>query len=125
MFIRRKSWALRDAVRARGPRWDFLEARRDLIARKLNEFMQSLITQPEELRHRPIRELISLGESSVLEFKSTFQWDVMQNKQNSAIEKLSLVGELTPGSGFAARFRCSIFETTSHGWIQLQGIRRS
>jgi uncharacterized protein YaaQ len=61
---------------------DFLAARRALITRKLNEFMDSLISEPEETRHRPITELIRLGESAVLEFKSTLQWDVKQAQAN-------------------------------------------
>ena len=34
-----------------------------LIARKLNEFMVSLIAEPQPPRHRPIGDLIKLGES--------------------------------------------------------------
>lgn len=69
---------------------DFLEARRDILARKLNEFMEALISEPEELKHRPISEVVKLGESAVLEFKSTLQWDVVQNKQNTSLRKSSL-----------------------------------
>lgn len=62
---------------------DFLAARRENIARKLNEFMGALISQPEETaRKRPITELIRLGESLNLEFKSTLQWDTVRNQQN-------------------------------------------
>jgi len=64
---------------------DFLVARRELLARKLNEYMASLIEEPEQTHHRPITELISLGESYSLEFKSTLQWDMYQNKQNKAL----------------------------------------
>jgi len=35
---------------------DFLEARRELLARKLNEHLAALITEPEEVKHRPIAE---------------------------------------------------------------------
>jgi hypothetical protein len=52
---------------------DFLKARRELLARRLNEHLQALIADPEEVKHRPIAELVKLGESAVLEFKSTFQ----------------------------------------------------
>lgn len=61
---------------------DFLEARRQLITQKINEFMQSLITEPEVVHRRPVTELISFGESVTLEFKSTLQWDVVQNRAN-------------------------------------------
>jgi hypothetical protein len=60
----------------------FLAARRELIACKINEFMAALITEPEVVHERPISELITLGESATLEFKSTLQWDVVQEKMN-------------------------------------------
>jgi hypothetical protein len=60
----------------------FLESRRETIATKLNEFMDALIAEPEETHKRPITELIKLGESPNLEFKSTLQWDVIQNQVN-------------------------------------------
>lgn len=66
---------------------DFLEARRQLIALKLNEFMNSLITEPEIVHERSIIELISLGESATLEFKSSLQWDIVQNKKNNLLRK--------------------------------------
>ena len=62
---------------------EFLSARREIIQRKLNEFMASLITEPEKMGERPIQDLIKLGESKTLEFKSTLQWDVVQNQQNT------------------------------------------
>ncbi|HZK09089.1 MAG TPA: ATP-binding protein [Bacteroidales bacterium] len=37
-----------------------------------------------------IHELISLGESNSLEFKSTFRWNLYQNKKNPAIEHTAL-----------------------------------
>jgi len=64
---------------------DFLAARRELIARKLNEFMKSLISEPEETHERSIAELIELGESLTLEFKTTLQWDVIQNCKNKGL----------------------------------------
>ena len=67
-----------------------LGVRRELIARKLNEFMNSLIFEPQPPRHRPIGELIKLGESYVLEFKSTLQWDVIQGKQNNDLRNSTL-----------------------------------
>ncbi|HXH24978.1 MAG TPA: DUF262 domain-containing protein [Vicinamibacterales bacterium] len=64
---------------------DFLEARRSLIAKKLNEFMRSLVREPDMPHHRPVTELIALGESLTLEFKSSVQWDMVQNRQNTAL----------------------------------------
>ena len=66
---------------------DFLDARRSLIAQKINEFMATLIKEPVIAHHRPISELIKLGESATLEFKSTFQWDVVQAKPNAELRK--------------------------------------
>jgi uncharacterized protein YaaQ len=60
----------------------FLATRRETIACKINEFMAALITEPEVVHERPIGELIHLGESATLEFKSTLQWDVVQDKLN-------------------------------------------
>ena len=61
---------------------DFLEARRQMIALKINEFMACLVKEPEIVHERPLSDLISLGESATLEFKSTLRWDVVQNKVN-------------------------------------------
>lgn len=59
---------------------DFLEKRRELIACKINEFMSALIVEAEVVHEKPIIELIALGESATLEFKSTLQWDVLQDR---------------------------------------------
>ena len=69
---------------------EFLAVRREIMARKLNEFMVSLISQPEETHQRPITDLIRLGESYVLEFKSTLQWDAVRNERNKALRHSSL-----------------------------------
>ena len=69
---------------------DFLAARRELLARKINEFVASLVTEPQPLKHRPISDLIILGESYSLEFKSTLQWDVVQNRQNNDLRLSAL-----------------------------------
>jgi hypothetical protein len=69
---------------------DFLAARRELLALKLNEYLEALIAEPEEVKHRPIEELVKLGESAVLEFKSTLQWDVVQKQPNKALRKSCL-----------------------------------
>lgn len=63
---------------------DFLEARREIIASKLNEYMDSLIKEPEPVRDYSINELIKLGESVNLEFKSTLRWDIIQKIQKGS-----------------------------------------
>jgi len=65
---------------------DFLSARRELIAQKINEYMNCLVAEPEERRIRSLGELIALGESATLEFKSTLRWDVIQNKVNRDLQ---------------------------------------
>jgi len=69
---------------------DFLQARRELIACKINEYMEALISEPEVMHERSIAELIQLGESATLEFKSTLQWDVIQNQLNKNLRFSSL-----------------------------------
>jgi hypothetical protein len=61
---------------------EFLEVRRELIAKSINEYLESLIIEPEEMHEKTIEEIITLGESISLEFKSTLQWDVRQNQIN-------------------------------------------
>jgi uncharacterized protein YaaQ len=69
---------------------DFLEARRKLIANKLNEFLDGLITKPEPTGHRPVKELIALKESYTIEFKSSWQWDVRQQQFLKGLRQSSL-----------------------------------
>jgi len=69
---------------------DFLAERRRLIAAKINEFMNSLILQPQPHRPRSIAELKELGESATLEFKSTLRWDVVQNRVNKQLQYSTL-----------------------------------
>ncbi|MCJ2131182.1 DUF262 domain-containing protein [Methylobacterium sp. E-045] len=69
---------------------DFLKARRKLIATSLNEFLRSLITKPELPGVRPVEELVALGESFTLEFKSSWQWDTKQNVLNKSLRQSCL-----------------------------------
>lgn len=64
---------------------EFLSERREIIARRINEFMDSLITLPEDVHYRSIKELIQLGESAMLEFKSSLQWDIVNNQMNKEL----------------------------------------
>jgi len=66
---------------------DFLEARRAMIAQKINEFVGALVTEPQIVHKRPIADLIGLGESATLEFKSTLQWDVVQQKASKDLRQ--------------------------------------
>ena len=64
---------------------DFLEARRNLISLKINEYFNGLISEPIKVKEKSIQEIIKLGESAALEFKSTLQWDVVKNEKNKAL----------------------------------------
>lgn len=69
---------------------DFLAARRETIARKINEFMNALVSEQVVMHKRPLKELIELGESATLEFKSTFQWDIVQSQKNTGLRHETL-----------------------------------
>lgn len=66
---------------------EFLEARRGLIATKYNEHLKSLVRKPVKVVDKPILEIIELGESSSLEFKSTLQWDMVNEQKNANLRK--------------------------------------
>lgn len=65
----------------------FLEFRREKIAKCINEYLDGLVIEQEEVRKKSIDEIITLGESISLEFKSSLQWDVRQNKQNKKLRQ--------------------------------------
>ena len=69
---------------------DFLQDRRKMLARKINEFMDAFVTEPVVVRERPVSELVSLGESATLEFKSTLQWDMVRGQVNKDLRHSSL-----------------------------------
>lgn len=69
---------------------DFLKVRREIIARKINEFLEALIAEPEILHEAPIEEVVKMGESATLEYKSTLQWDMVQNRVNKHLRFSSL-----------------------------------
>lgn len=80
---------------------DFLAARRETIARKINEFMKALVSKQLVMHKRPLGELIQLGESATLEFKSTLQWDIVQNQKNTNLrhEILKTIAAFLNSSG--------------------------
>ena len=69
---------------------EFLEERRRIISRKVNDYLDSLIKEPAVTHRRPISELINLGESYVLEFKSTLQWNVVLGQRSTELQFSSL-----------------------------------
>ena len=52
--------------------------------------MEAFISEPEITQERPISELIVLGDSVTLEFKSTLQWDVIHDQMNNNLRHSSL-----------------------------------
>ena len=61
---------------------DFLAARREYIANCINDYLDGMVVEQEEVKKKSIQEIITLGESISLEFKSSLQWDVRQNQIN-------------------------------------------
>ena len=47
--------------------------------------MDELISEPEEIEERSIEDLIMIGESPTLEFKSSLQWDVVEGEKNKIL----------------------------------------
>lgn len=66
---------------------DFLQARRVLIANAINEHIESLGEAPSAPQEVTIEEVIDAGESSELEFKQTFRWDVDNGQVNKKMEE--------------------------------------
>ena len=83
---------------------DFLAERRRLLAAALNARMAELAAGPptDERRTLPASELVALGESAALEYKSTLRWDLRQRQVNKALEKVvakSIAGFLNAEGG--------------------------
>ena len=66
----------------------FLQHRRELIARAYNAQMQYLLADLPATQKRSLSDLISYGESAVLEFKSTLRWDVRTQQVNKELQKV-------------------------------------
>lgn len=65
----------------------FLTARRKLLAKGLNEYLNTLaFEKEEEYGSATLEEMIVDGESEELEFKSSFRWDYNQGCVNKKLE---------------------------------------
>jgi len=64
----------------------FLEKRRELIAKGINDFMNSLIE--EKIEEEDPEELLKKEESETLEFKSSLRWDYKRNRINKDLEEV-------------------------------------
>lgn len=79
---------------------DFIRDRRMKIANEINKFIKSLVE--EEIHKIDINELIKQEESYNLEFKSTFSWDMRENRVNKGLKFAvikSIVGFLNANGG--------------------------
>ncbi len=64
----------------------FLQARRELLTSRLNEFLEGLTSTEEAAAPVSVEDLIAEGESDELEFKSTLRWDLAAGEVNPKLE---------------------------------------
>ena len=69
---------------------DFLAARRRLLAKAMNEFIESWIpeVEPGAMDEHGVRHLIADGENKRVEFKSSLRWDMDEGKVNKVLENV-------------------------------------
>lgn len=65
---------------------EFLAARRKLLANELNIFLNNLALTEDTTVETPIEDIIALGESSELEFKSTLRWNTFTGAIDNRME---------------------------------------
>lgn len=68
----------------------FLESRRVIIAEAINDFINNFLVSDSGKDNINIAQLISFGESSQLEFKTTLRWDIRNACENKGLEKMVL-----------------------------------
>ena len=68
----------------------FLEKRRILLAKELNEFLNNITETSYESLDMDIIEMIMSGENSQVEFKTTLRYDMRENKVNKKLEEVVL-----------------------------------
>jgi hypothetical protein len=68
----------------------FLEARRKLLSKKLNEFLDSLTKAKEAEVTMDVYDLIQAGENYEVEFKTTLRYDMKTNIVNKKLEQVIL-----------------------------------
>lgn len=69
---------------------DFLSARRALLAKELNIFLDGITSMETKHGVVSIEDVITEGEHDGLEFKSSLRWDTKENKLNTDLEKVVL-----------------------------------
>ena len=83
---------------------DFMTARRRLLAKAMNDFIESWIPEigPDDMDEHRVRHLIAGGENKRLEFKSSLRWDTAKKAVNKNLEGVvvkSLAGFLNTEGG--------------------------
>lgn len=68
----------------------FLKVRRELLAKRLNGFLEGITVTQEASAPVTLLDMIEEGESDELEFKSTLRWDLAQGAVNKALEEAVL-----------------------------------
>ncbi len=69
----------------------FLKKRRELLAEKLNHFLNNISITEEYIKAEiDIKELIEAGESGIIEFKSTIRWNVREARVDKKMEEIIL-----------------------------------
>jgi len=66
---------------------DFLRARRELIGDAFNKLMANLLEELEPSIPLSLADLLRAGEGPILEFKSSFRWDVLRKQVNKELQK--------------------------------------
>ena len=83
--------------------FDFLAARRRLLAEAINTFIADWIPDaPDKTDEQGVRSLMAKGESDTVEFKSSLRWDLRDERVNKALEGVvikTLVGFLNAKGG--------------------------
>ena len=71
---------------------EFLAARRRLLAKAMNDFIDSWISEieSETVSEHTVRRLMASGENNRLEFKSSFRWDVKEGRVNKVLEGVAI-----------------------------------
>ncbi len=67
---------------------DFLAERRRLISEAINSHLQGLMVDHEPDPGKPVSELVTMGESPTLEFKSSLRWDFREQQVNKALSRV-------------------------------------
>ncbi len=68
----------------------FLEARRILLAKELNEFLNNITVTSDDTVDTDLLDMIISGENSNVEFKTTMRYDMRENTVNKKLEEVIL-----------------------------------